>query len=100
MFLGDFYSSEQQEAIKELFAPVVSQLVSQIAEKVVELRELREPKFISRQEAAEMLGVSLPSLHNYTKQGLIEKHVINGRVLYDAYEIQKAVEMNLKYRRT
>ena len=99
MFLGDFFSREQQETLKQLFAPVVSQLVSQIAEKVVELRELRDPKYITRQDAAKMLGVSLPSLHNYTKQGLVEKHVINGRVLYDAYEIEAAVEKNLKYRR-
>lgn len=99
MFLGDFFSCEQQEAIKELFSPVVKDLVTMIAEKVVELRELRDPKYITRQEAAKMLGVSLPSLHNYTKQGLIEKHVINGRVLYDLYEIQATVEKNLKYRR-
>lgn len=98
MFSG-FFTGEQTEAMKELFAPIVKELVTMIAEKVVELRELRDPKYITRQDAAKMLGVSLPSLHNYTKQGLIEKHVINGRVLYDAYEIQAAVEKNLKYRR-
>ena len=90
---------EQQAAIKELFSPVVKDLVTMIAEKVLELQQLREPCYISRPEAAKMLGVSLPSLNNYTKQGMIIKHVINGRVLYDKWEIQAAVEKNLKYRR-
>jgi predicted site-specific integrase-resolvase len=98
MFSG-FFTTEQAEALKELFAPVIKDLVTMIAEKVMELEQLREPKYITRTEAAAMLGVSLPSLHNYTRAGWLTKHRISGRVLYDQREIEEAVEKNLKYRR-
>jgi hypothetical protein len=46
--------------------------------------------FLTRREAAQKLRISLPSLHKYTKCGLVKCRRVGGRVLYEAGELDKA----------
>jgi excisionase family DNA binding protein len=56
-------------------------------------------KIHSRADAAKHLGVSLSTLNDWTKQGLIECHRIGGRVFYKHSAIESALKRIKKYDR-
>jgi excisionase family DNA binding protein len=60
-----------------------------------------EVAYITRKEAAALLHVSLPTLHEYTKTGKLKSLRIHGRVLYSREDIDSALTSveTLKYRR-
>jgi len=60
-----------------------------------------ETEFITRNQTAQILGVSLPTLNEWTKRGLIIGYRIGTRVRYKKCEILDAVKQiqTLKYRR-
>ena len=60
-----------------------------------------ETEFITRLETASILGVSLPTLNEWTKQGIILGYRIASRVRYKKAEILDAVTQinTIKYRR-
>lgn len=55
-----------------------------------------DKKLLTRKEVAEKLHVSLPTLHEMTKAGLLKAYKIGSRVLYYANEVDQAVRDNLK----
>lgn len=59
------------------------------------------PELITRKETAEILGVSLPTLHDWTKKGMIPAKRIGTRVRYDKQAVLDAMKdvEPLKYRR-
>jgi hypothetical protein len=59
------------------------------------------PRFLSRQEVANLLKISLPTLNEYTRTGIIKGSRIGSRILYDELSIKEAVKdiPTLKYRR-
>ena len=63
----------------------------------------KEPaqRFLSRQEVAELLKISLPTLNEYTRKGIIKGSRVGSRVLYDEAQIRESVKgiPTLKYQR-
>lgn len=63
----------------------------------------KEPaqRFLSRQEVATLLKISLPTLNEYTHKGIIKGSRVGSRVLYDEAQIRESVKgiQTLKYRR-
>lgn len=59
------------------------------------------PRFLSRQEVASLLKISLPTLNEYTRTGIIKGSRVGSRVLYDEASVKEAVKdiPTLKYRR-
>ncbi len=58
-------------------------------------------RFLSRQEVATLLKISLPTLNEYTHKGIIKGSRVGSRVLYDEAQIRESVKdiPTLKYRR-
>ena len=59
------------------------------------------PELITRKETAQILGISLPTLNDWTKIGILPAQRIGTRIRYkrtDVYNSLKEVE-TLKYRR-
>jgi|25_taG_2_1085351.scaffolds.fasta_scaffold02368_4 hypothetical protein len=63
-----------------------------------ELQEIKanfKPKehstYISRQEVADMLQISLVSVHNWTKKDVLQAYQIGGRVYYKRKEVEDAI---------
>ena len=81
-------NSTQQSVIMSFFAPII-------------VTEKREPRYYTRQETADKIHVTLPTLARLTKEGLIESKRIGSRILYDADAIDRAVKEQVvfKYRR-
>lgn len=77
--------------------------VRNVFEKYILGLQKTEPatELITRKEAAQIYGVSLPTLHEWTKKGIIPAQRIGTRIRYkraDVYASLKDVE-TLKYRR-
>ena len=53
-------------------------------------KEVKEQIYLSRKDTAEQLCVSLPTLHEWTKSGILKAYRIGGRVLYKLSEIHEA----------
>ncbi len=51
-----------------------------------------EAELITRQEAAEILGISLPTLNDWTKTGLLPAYRIGTRVRYKRDEVLASVK--------
>jgi excisionase family DNA binding protein len=49
---------------------------------------------LTRSEAAQKLKVSLVTLNDWTKRGLIQSYTIGGRVLYKAGELENSLHKN------
>jgi excisionase family DNA binding protein len=58
-------------------------------------------RYLSRQEVADLLKISLPTLNEYTRAGIIKGSRVGSRVLYEESAIKDAVKEipALKYRR-
>lgn len=85
--LDDFYSQ-------------VNTIVINAIEKQ-KLPILGENEFKTRQETAKQLGISLPTLNEYTKSGIIPAYRIGSRVRYKSNEIETSLlkVQSVKYRR-
>lgn len=62
-----------------------------------EIKESNEPTFYSREELAELLHVSDPTIISYRKKGLLPEPVLlNGRVLYDKAKVREFIKKSSK----
>jgi excisionase family DNA binding protein len=96
ILLNGISLDQLQESIKTIVSAELKNAVSELTTK----REI-EPELITRKETAEILGVSLPTLHEWTKKGVLPAKRIGSRIRYErtaVYDALKSVEP-LKYRR-
>lgn len=58
-------------------------------------------EFITRKETAKRLHISLPTLHQYVKNGVIKSYRLKGRILFNWQEIKNSLSEieSVKYRR-
>jgi|TARA_R110002153_G_scaffold169494_3_gene322351 predicted DNA-binding transcriptional regulator AlpA len=66
-------------------------LRNQLKELMKEISKSSTPKYLTRNQVAEMLSISLTTLWRYTKKGIVSSYQIGNRVLYDQKEVQFAV---------
>lgn len=94
-------NSTQQAVIISFFAPVIDVIVEIVSERVLSATVKKKPKYYTRQETADLLRVTLPTLSRLTKDGLIACKRLGTRVLYEANSIDEAVKQQVvfKYRR-
>ena len=88
------------DELKESFKSIVRNEVEQIIKNLPTCQE-PTPELITRKETARILGISLPTLNEWTKNGTLPAQRIGTRVRYqraNVYASLKDVE-TLKYRR-
>lgn len=80
---------------------IISETVRDEMQKFCTPQPQPETEFITRNETAQILGVSLTTLNEWTKQGVVIGYRIGTRVRYKKGEILNAVNQiqTLKYRR-
>lgn len=54
-----------------------------------------ENEFISRKETSTILGVSLPTLNEYSKRGLLPSYRIGSRIRYKKEEVVQSLNQRL-----
>ncbi|PKB42701.1 excisionase family DNA binding protein [Cellulophaga sp. RHA19] len=72
--------------------------IKKVVEEVIEnkLKNLNPPekeglKLLSRKDTAKLLCISLPTLHDWTKTGVVKAHRIGNRILYKLEEVNDAL---------
>jgi len=84
------------------FRAMIKEVVSaELKEQLPKENHNQEDELFSRGETARKLGVSLPTLHNWTKLGVIQGCRIGGRVRYRKQDISNALQeiRSVKYQR-
>ena len=61
-------------------------------------KSLNQSKFISRQEVASLLRISLPTLNEWTKLGWLQSYKLGNRVLYKLPEVEQALDKVSTYK--
>ncbi len=90
----------------EDFQSTIQAIVSNEVQKAVEQLTPKEPtdttpELLTRKQTAEILGVSLTTLHDWTKNGVLPAKRIRSRIRYEKqaiYDSLKDIE-TIKYRR-
>ena len=75
--------SYKQEIIKELREVILEELKN--------IQPQPEKEYLSREEVAKILKVSLVTLHKWSKEGIINPYKIGNRVLYKKHEIDASL---------
>jgi len=75
------------------FETTKDQLVAQVVNELK--NELKQAtfteKYLTREEVSELLKISLSTIHNWTKRGILLPYQIGGRVYYKASEIESSM---------
>ncbi|MGN6296746.1 MAG: helix-turn-helix domain-containing protein [Ginsengibacter sp.] len=87
--------------LNELLEKIGQLIESKIGQSNNHPKGQNQSKFISRKEAASLLQVSLPTLNDWTKEGLLNSYRIGTRVLYKPEEVEQSVTQRnfTKYRK-
>ena len=82
------------EQLKQLIRETISEVLDRTPQAT-------QQEYFTREEASELLKVSLPTIDKYSKQGLIRSQRIGGRILFHADDIRGALQSidELKYKR-
>ena len=86
------FTAGQMASLIDLFSPLFENLVERVAQRVRQLEAEKEPRYYSRKEVAELLHVSLPTLHAMCKAGALHSQRIGGRVLFAAKDVDDAIK--------
>ena len=87
------------DGIYTFLAPLMETLADKVADRLRPVVEEKEPKYYSIAEVCELLSVTKPTLHAWTKQGLIPSAKVNGRRLYRAEDVERVAKADMKNRR-
>jgi hypothetical protein len=84
--------------LKKLFREVLEEKLKQESKPK---ESGKRPVYLNRFEVVELLKISLPTLNNWSKSGIVQSYRIGNRVLYKSEEIRNAIHSvkNLKYKR-
>jgi len=72
----------------------IKKVVEEVLEKQLKgfsTPKKNELKLLTRKDTAKLLCISLPTLHDWTKTGIVKAHRIGNRVLYKQDEVHQAL---------
>jgi hypothetical protein len=94
IILESFSRDELKEFLREIFEESLNKDIRP-KEKV------RTNPYLTRFQVVDMLQISLPTLNNWSKAGIVQSYRIGNRILYKLDEIEQAIRQvkNLKYKR-
>lgn len=79
-------------SIQDLLRKIDEIVEQRISEKLQHLQPRAKTDYLSRSEVAELLKITLPTLHDWTKLGWLRSYKIGNRVLYKKNEIEESLE--------
>ena len=76
------------EELKDIIVEVINDHLNDLKEET----QPKEPEeLLTRVEVAKLLKISLPTLHEWTKEGMLQSYGIRNRVLYKRSEIMSSL---------
>lgn len=100
IILNGFTPEQFREFFKESFKEIAEQLIYANAVSIsakpsagnLKLQEKLEEVYLTRLQAANYLQISLPTLHQYTKDGVIISYRMGNKIRYKLTEISLAMK--------
>lgn len=80
--------------LKEMIHETVKEALSEFKD---EFRREQRKELLTRKKVAELLRISLPTLHQWTKDGKLKAYRKSGRVNYKEEEIIQSMENRIRY---
>lgn len=74
------------------FQEMLTNSLEQVIKPLISVKDSRSTELLTRKEAAKLLRISLPTLADWTKQGLIHAIPMRRRIFYSLPDIQKTLE--------
>lgn len=99
LFLQGLSLDDLSSTIKSIVADEIQNALTTLTDS---LPKDKTPEYLTRKETAEMLGVSLPTLHSYVKRGYLTAHRVGEKtVRFRREDVEKALNAvePIKYRR-
>lgn len=78
--------------VNELLEKIGQLIDSKIGKADNQKKLQNQSNFISRLEVAKLLKISLPTLNDWTKEGLLKSYRIGTRVLYKLHEVEESIK--------
>ena len=82
----------------QLLSRIEAIIEKKVCDRLNELIPKKPPKFITRNEVIDMLHITLPTLHDWTKTGILKCYRIGTRVLYKIEEIEDVLTKPKRFR--
>lgn len=77
----------QMASLLDLFSPLIDAFVEKVAQRARQLAEEEKPRYYTRQEVADLLHVSLPTVHSMMNEGVLKPEKVGRRVLFAAQAV-------------
>ena len=81
MFKSNVFETTQDQ----LVAQVVSELKNELKQAIF------TEQYLTREEVSELFKISLSTIHNWTKRGILHPYQIGGRVYFKASDIESSM---------
>ncbi len=86
------FTTLKRSEIKSLFTDCIKETILSL--ELLKPQNQIEPKqILSRQETADMLNISLPTLHSYTQKGLIKASRLGCSVRYRLEDVYSSLSL-------
>jgi len=82
--LNNFELSDIKKVVEEVLQKQLNGLLTPKKEEL---------KLLTRKDTAKLLCISLPTLHDWTKTGIVKAHRIGNRVLFKQDEVYQALSL-------
>ncbi len=69
----------------------IGQLIDEKIGNIQHPTQKNQSNLISRKEVSRLLKISLPTLHDWTKSGLLTSYRIGSRILYKLAEVEESI---------
>ena len=87
-----------EEMFAAILKPIIKESLREVLTEAEAERAAQEPKFLTRQQVAEMLGVSLVTVHSYINRGFLESKKIGHKTLFSEADVLKAIKSKKVYK--
>lgn len=74
-------------SLLDLFRPLMDVFVQKVADRVRQLQEEAKPRYYTRKQVADLLHVSLPTVHSMMNEGVLKPEKVGRRVLFAAQAV-------------
>jgi excisionase family DNA binding protein len=82
--------------VEEFFSRIETIIEKKLEEKI---KIEKAVHLMSRKEVAVYFKVSIVTIHNWTKEGILPSHRVGSRIFYKSNEIEEVVTKIKKYKR-
>lgn len=85
------FTSLDAKDFRSLIADTVKEAVKFEVDRILAQPQEPQKQFLTRKEASEILGVSLVTLHDWSKSGIVTCYRVGTRVRYRFADLQNAL---------